>query len=49
VAMPVSGQSESKTWTFTSNGPGFTKDIARGAAEERLIKQIAANTKMSLN
>jgi len=46
IAVPVSGQSDSKTWTFTAYGPGFTKEVARGAAEERLIKQIATGTNM---
>lgn len=49
VVVPVSGQGDSKTWSFTAVGPGFTKEVARGAAEERLIKQIAADTKMSLD
>jgi hypothetical protein len=48
AVMPVSGQSDGKTWTFTAYGPGFTKEVARQAAEERLIKQIAADTNMSL-
>jgi hypothetical protein len=45
----VSGQDDGTTWTFTAHGPGFSKDIARKAAEERLIKQISEDTKMSLN
>ena len=48
AVVPVSGQSDGKTWTFTANGPGFTKEVARQAAEERLIKQIATDTNMSL-
>lgn len=48
AVMPVSGRSDGKTWTFTASGPGFTKEVARQAAEERLIKQIAADTNMSL-
>jgi hypothetical protein len=48
TVMPVSGQSDGKTWTFTAYGPGFTKEVARQAAEERLIKQIATDTNMSL-
>jgi hypothetical protein len=49
TVVPISGQGDSKTWTFTANGPGFNQTVARAAAEERLIKQIAADTKMSLN
>lgn len=48
AVLPVSGQGDGKTWTFTAYGPGFTKEVARQAAEERLIKQIAADTNMSL-
>jgi hypothetical protein len=48
AVVPVSGQGGGKTWTFTAYGPGFTKEVARQSAEERLIKQIAADTKMSL-
>ena len=48
TAVPVSGQGAPVTWTFTAYGPGFTKEIARTAAEERLIKQIASDTKLSL-
>ncbi len=49
TVVPVSGQSEAMTWTFTAYGPGFAKEVARKAAEERLIKQIADDNKMSLN
>jgi hypothetical protein len=48
AVMPVSGQGTGNTWTFTAAGPGFTKEVARQAAEERLIKQIATDIKMSL-
>ena len=48
TVVPVSGRGDGKTWTFTASGPGFTKEVARQAAEERLIKQIADDTKMSL-
>ena len=48
AVMPVSGPGDGKTWTFTAYGPGFTKEVARQAAEERLIKQIATDTNMSL-
>lgn len=48
AVVPISGQGGGKTWTFTAYGPGFTKEVARQAAEERLIKQIAADTNMSL-
>ena len=48
AVLPVSGQGDGKIWTFTAYGPGFTKEVARQTAEERLIKQIAADTNMSL-
>ncbi len=48
AVVPVSGQGIGKTWTFTASGPGFTKEVARQAAEDRLIKQITADTNMSL-
>ena len=49
AVVPVSGQSDGKAWTFTAYGPGFTKEVARQAAEERLIKQITTDTNMSLD
>jgi hypothetical protein len=49
AVVPVSGQSDGKTWTFTAYGPGFTKEVARQAAEERLIKQITTDTNISLD
>lgn len=48
AVIPVSSPNDGKTWTFTAYGPGFTKEVARKAAEERIIKQIAADTNMSL-
>jgi len=48
VAVPVAGKSDRTSWSFTAFGPGFSKEVARGAAEDRIIKQIAADTKMSL-
>jgi hypothetical protein len=46
VSVATRGQSQS--WTFTANGAGFNTQAARQAAEERLIKQIAKDTRMSL-
>lgn len=40
---------QSQSWTFVANGSGFKQAEARLMAEERLIKQIAKDTKMSLN
>jgi flagellar motor protein MotB len=48
MSMPVSTRGDSQTWTFTANGAGFKRDDARSMAEERLIKQIAGDTNMSL-
>ena len=49
TVVPVSSPGDGQTWTFTAYGPGFTKEVARQAAEERLIKQIATDTNMTLN
>jgi len=40
---------QSQSWTFVANGSGFKQTEARQMAEERLIKQIANDTKMSLS
>ena len=40
---------QSQSWTFVANGSGFKQSEARLMAEERLIKQIAKDTKMSLS
>jgi hypothetical protein len=38
-----------QSWTFVANGAGFKQSEARLMAEERLLKQIAGDTKMSLS
>jgi hypothetical protein len=48
VTLPVAGQSESHSWTFTANGAGIRRTDARTQAEERIINQIEKDTKMSL-
>jgi len=45
----IGSQAEKQTWTFTAAGAGFTQADARAQAEERLIKQITNDTKMTLN
>jgi hypothetical protein len=47
--VPVAGSIQNQAWTFTANGAGFSQMQARANAEERLIKQISTDTKMSLN
>ena len=47
VATSIATPGQNQSWTFTANGPGFTQDAARQAAEERIIKQIAADKRMS--
>jgi hypothetical protein len=47
--IPISSPGNGQTWIFTASGPGFTKEVARKAAEERLIKQITNDTNMSLD
>jgi hypothetical protein len=39
---------QSKTWTFTANGAGFKPSDAQVQAEERILKQVAAEANMSL-
>jgi hypothetical protein len=48
VLTPVAAQGQSQSWTFTAYGSGFSTTAARAMAEERLIKQISNDTKMSL-
>ncbi len=49
MAASVVGPANSQEWTFTAVGSGFKNADARAMAEERLIKQINADTGMSLN
>lgn len=48
TTLPVTGQIQSQSWTFTANGSGFRRGEARMQAEERIIKQLESNTNMSL-
>ena len=48
AVLPVVGQIQSQSWMFTANGTGFRRNEARMQAEERIIKQIQTDTKMSL-
>jgi hypothetical protein len=47
--LPIGSQAGSQTWTFTASGAGFKQADARQQAEERLIKQILADTNMALH
>lgn len=49
ITLTIGSHVPGQTWTFTSSGAGFKKTDARAQAEERIIKQIANDTKMSLN
>lgn len=49
VALSVSSVGENQMWTFTASGAGFSPREARAMAEERLLKQIANDTKMSID
>jgi len=49
VTIPITGNIPSQAWKFMANGAGFKETEARRMAEERLMKQIAADTKISLN
>jgi hypothetical protein len=46
--IPLAGNAQSESWTFAANGAGFNRQNARQLAEERLIKQIETDTKMSV-
>ena len=48
TAFSIAG-GQSQSWTFVANGSGFKQSEARLMAEERLIKQIGKDTKMSLS
>lgn len=45
----LANHGDRKTWSFIASGPGFSREVARSSAEERLIKQITDDTKMVLN
>jgi multidrug efflux pump subunit AcrA (membrane-fusion protein) len=47
--VPVSSNIQKESWKFTATGAGFSQTEAESMAEERLIKQISNDTKMSLN
>ena len=49
VTLPVTGQIESQSWTLSAKGTGFNNADARMQAEDRIIKQINANTNMALS
>lgn len=48
TALPIDTAINGQTWTFSASGAGFKQQDARAMAEERLLKQIANDTKMSL-
>ena len=49
LALPANPNATGQTWTFMATGAGFSQTAARAMAEERLLKQITADTKMSLS
>jgi hypothetical protein len=49
TTMPTATTGNGETWTLSANGVGFHRDDARSMAEDRVIKQIAADTNMVLN
>jgi hypothetical protein len=49
MSMPIRAVNQNQTWMFVANGAGFHKADASLLAAERLIKQIEADTKMSLS
>lgn len=48
TAIPVDGNAAVQTWSFTAAGSGFSQTAAQAMAEERLVKQITEDRKMSL-
>ena len=44
---PIAGTTQNQAWSFTASGAGFSQAQARSNAEDRLVKQIAKDTKMS--
>lgn len=49
LEISASQPDSAQTWTLSASGAGFTQKDARALAEERLIKQIVKDDKMSLN
>jgi hypothetical protein len=47
--VPVSANGEARGWNFNVNGAGFKNEEARQAAEERVLKEISDNTKLTIN
>jgi hypothetical protein len=47
--MPIVGSLHNQTWNFTASGAGFSQTEAKSNADDRILKQIASDTKMSLN
>ena len=47
-AFPTGPRGDTRAWTFTASGAGFKQPEARAMAEERLLKQIANSTNISL-
>ena len=47
VAFFISGSGGSQSWAFTSSGSGFKQIEARTMAEERILKQIANDTRIA--
>jgi len=46
--MRVKNPKDAQTYTYSTVGVGFQNDAARAMAEEKLMKQLAGDTKMSL-
>jgi hypothetical protein len=49
ITAITAADGQNRSWTFVANGAGFKQTEARLMAEERLIKQITTDSKMSLN
>jgi hypothetical protein len=48
ITIPIAAKGRKQALTFISNGPGFTQEAARKIAEDRILKQIADSTNLSL-
>jgi hypothetical protein len=49
MLIVVNSTTDSQTWKFAASGAGFKPEAARLMAEERLLKQLAAATNLTLN
>jgi hypothetical protein len=49
TVLPVSANGQSRSWKYVANGAGFKQPDSRHQAEERILKQLSQDTRLSLN